>query len=841
MKNYLLSCVTLASALAWGAEAHAIEITEPASYYLMHSSGTHLAKSGQKAVLEAADVAAPQMLTFTPDGNGAFTITAADGSSLSRSGSYNTVFTSNVTTANDALFTIEEVSGQLCKIKCRSNNKYLGVDNVEPGSSVYCDKDGSQSKHYWFLSTDPAAVPEKQSTSYHINPAAERQLFDGGWGVSLCWWANMCGKWSDKAIDEIVDWLVSPEGLNFRIFRYNIGGGDDPQNANCTEHHMGNGKGLRAEMEGFKDSSDGPYIWTRDAAQRKIMLKIKEKRPDAIFEAFSNSAPYYMTYSGCVSGNASASKDNLKPEFYDEFAHYLVDVCKHYKDEYGIEFKTLDPFNEPMTSYWGQNGGQEGCHFDVASQVAFIKVLAPILRESGLSTVISASDETSVGQAVNDVIAFRDAGVLDLIGQINTHTYTADNKSRGRLSYLCNLENKPLWMSEVGQGGTGLAGNLSLAQKLCNDMRYMMPSAWVDWQYIEENNDQWCLVKGNFSSGRYNKVKNYYVRSHFSRFIKEGYTILTTTDFKTLAARNPEGDELVLVALNTGALTTVHHVDLSMYASVDKNVTAYITTANDNMAPLTDYTFEGESLVFELPSESIATLVFKVSAPAEAEPGLRLDANYLICPRTSVDVALTAEEGGLRVRNVALTDAQIWHLEKVGDKYLFKNVSGDIITEVKGQYGLTTSQSAAEGQAFSIEDLDGVNYRVYTDENKAFDLSGESTNNGTQVGVWDYSDSATPVHRQWQFVALPGSRTSSVAQPAVAAEEAEAGFAVSNPAAGVLRVDRLAEGAGVLAVHNASGACIYSLTMSGESIELPVAAGFYVVTLDGTSTVTVVR
>ena len=57
------------------------------------------------------------------------------------------------------------------------------------------------------------------------------------------------------------------------------------------------------------------------------MLKIKEKRPDAIFEAFSNSCPYYMTYSGCCAGHTDASADNLKPEYYEAFAHYLVDVC----------------------------------------------------------------------------------------------------------------------------------------------------------------------------------------------------------------------------------------------------------------------------------------------------------------------------------------------------------------------------------------------------------------------------------------------------------------------------------------------------------------------------------
>lgn len=96
--------------------------------------------------------------------------------------------------------------------------------------------------------TAPAAHADGP-TQVTIRPYADGQEPFEGWGISLCWWANMCGSWSEERIDSLVDWLVSPQGLNFRIFRYNIGGGDDPMNRNCTPHHMGKGKGLRAEME----------------------------------------------------------------------------------------------------------------------------------------------------------------------------------------------------------------------------------------------------------------------------------------------------------------------------------------------------------------------------------------------------------------------------------------------------------------------------------------------------------------------------------------------------------------------------------------------------------------
>ena len=461
----------LAAAISLSAAASAVDL--PATCFLMHSSGLHLARDRQgHAALENADVTSPQMLTITSASDGYYNLFAHDGSVLSLSGDYDACFLSDASSFN-AQYAIEAVSEFYVTLRCRANNKYVGVDNTSPGSWAYSDKDEPD---YWYLSRDHAQAPALDECSYIVAPGSRRHQFEG-WGVSLCWWANMCGKWSDDKIDKIIDWLVSPDGLNYNIFRYNIGGGDDSSHANCREHHMRDGKGARAEMEGFKDSSSGPYIWSRDEAQRKIMLKIKEKRPDAIFEAFSNSAPYYMTYSGCVAGNHDSKSDNLRPECYEEFADYLIDVCRHYKDKYGIEFRTLEPFNEPMTDYWYAGGEQEGCHFGVGSQIDFLKVLAPKLRQSGLSTTVAVSDETAVNQSVLDFIAYRDAGVLDMVGQWNTHSYTADDFSRAKLSSLCNEASIRLWMSEVGADGSGIRGNLNLARRLVDDIRFMMPSA----------------------------------------------------------------------------------------------------------------------------------------------------------------------------------------------------------------------------------------------------------------------------------------------------------------------------------------------------------------------------
>lgn len=465
--------------------------------------------------------------------------------------------------------------------------------------------------------TAQSAVPTDTMT-ISIKPYEQPTDPFEGWGVSLCWWANVCGHWEESRLDSLVDWLVSPNGLNFRIFRYNIGGGEDPESRHCTPHHMGKGKGLRAEMEGFKDSTSDRWHWDRDSAQRRVMLKIKQKRPDAIFEAFSNSAPYYMTVSGCCGGHQDAWKDNLRTECYEEFAHYLVDVCRHYKEVYGIEFKTLDPFNEPMTNYWYAGGSQEGCHFDFASQIAFLRVLHPVLQASGLRTVISASDETSVMTSVKGFEAYTQAGVLPLVGQWNTHTYEVNDEARVRLSTLCREHNVHLWMSEVGAGGKGLDGNLRLAEKLIQDMRLLRPAAWLDWQYMEDNNDQWCLVQGDFYGGsqKFWKVKNYYVRQHFSRFIPEDYTLLETSESHLLAARSPKGDALVVVSVNRGDHDVSMHLNLEscgLKKAYAQKAKVYMTTSTSNLAKTRKGLLKPlagkHQMTFTQPAESIMTLV----------------------------------------------------------------------------------------------------------------------------------------------------------------------------------------------------------------------------------------
>ena len=439
-----------------------------------------------------------------------------------------------------------------------------------------------------------------------------------GWGSSLCWWAHMCGRWEEKKVDELLDLIISEDGLNMNIFRYNIGGGDDPSHA---DGHMVKGKGKRAEMEGFKAAEDAPYDWNADRGQRNVLLKIKDRRPDAVFEAFSNSAPYWMTISGCAAGHKDAMKDNLKPEYHAMFCDYLIDVCKHYKEKYGVEFKTLEPFNESTSNYWYYEGSQEGCHFDAETQVKLLRVLYPKLKASGLNTVIAASDETNLRSAIKVWKEYsKHPDIMAMVKQFNTHTYSGTNSEREELHRLVSATDMEFWQSESGpqwddelhpKGRSSFENNLYMAKKLFRDMRIMRPQAWLDWQLIEPGSDTWGLIVSDFAKQEYKITKNYYVRMNVTRFIKQGYTLLATEDENTLAAKSPDGKEIVLVVLNVENKPFELKADISSFGKITPKATLYRTSRGEDCQKLDPLKISGKKIAYTAPAMSISTLIIK--------------------------------------------------------------------------------------------------------------------------------------------------------------------------------------------------------------------------------------
>ncbi len=470
-----------------------------------------------------------------------------------------------------------------------------------------------------------------------VNPQEASPFNQGkfeGFGTSLCWWANRIG-YNEVLTQEAAELFFDEEkGLGMNIARFNIGGGDDPTHDHITR--------TDSMMPGYlvlnEATGEYEYDWTADENQRNVLLAINEVCDDLIAEAFSNSPPYFMTVSGCSSGNESASEDNLKEESYGEFADYMAEVMLHYKTDWGITFQSVDPMNEPDTKYWSAySNKQEGCHFSSGeSQSYILEEMARALSEKGLTDVVlSASDETSIDTAITSFQKLSDAA-KGVIGRIDAHSY--GGAMRGQLQSLAVRNDKNLWMSEVdggdvaGENAGEMGAALWLADRIIDDMNGMMPSAWILWQAIDSHISSegylgrtdtgmvntsvgyWGLAVANHDTNEIILTKKYYAFGQFSRYIRPGYTIIAS-DEDSLAAYSEEEKKLVIVAINKTAAEKGVTFDLGAFSAIGDSAQVIRTSGSmssgENWAELPNQNTEGKALNVYLKENSITTYIIE--------------------------------------------------------------------------------------------------------------------------------------------------------------------------------------------------------------------------------------
>ena len=365
------------------------------------------------------------------------------------------------------------------------------------------------------------------------------------------------------------------------------------------------------------------YDWTADQNQVNVLKAVaKASGNDFIAEAFSNSPPYFMTVSGCSSGNTNSSQDNLRADSVNAFAKYMADVMEHWQEEGVINFQSVDPMNEPYTDYWGANSNkQEGCHFDQGeSQSRVLVALNKELqnRESLKGVIISGTDETSIDTQITSYNKLTDEA-KNVISRIDTHTYSGSNRSG--LKETAQNAGKNLWMSEVdgaytaGSNAGEMTAALGLAQRMMTDVNGLEASAWILWNAIDmhadsseygqkwvnkgsandyltmtdlekawksqSSNGYWGLAAADHDNEEIVLSQKYYAYGQFSRYIRPGDTIIgSDQEGKTLAAYDVDGNKAIIVAINTSSSDQTWEFDMSGFEEMGNKVTA-IRTSGD--------------------------------------------------------------------------------------------------------------------------------------------------------------------------------------------------------------------------------------------------------------------
>ncbi|MGX1244171.1 hypothetical protein RKD46_005275 [Streptomyces pseudovenezuelae] len=440
-----------------------------------------------------------------------------------------------------------------------------------------------------------------------------------GWGTSLAWWANVFG-----ARDDFADIFFTTKstsyngtslpGLGLNIARYNLGA--------CSWNTVSGSSMVASpnipafkQIEGYwqdwnnEDPTSSAWDWTADANQRAMLVKATSR--GATSELFANSPMWWM----CLNHNPSGASDggnNLQSWNYRQHASHLASVALYAKNNWGVNFATVDAFNEPSSSWWTATGTQEGCHMDAGVQSAVLPYLRSELNNRGLTGVrISASDETSYDLARTTWNSFSST-TKGYVNQVNVHGYQGSSGRRDLLyTDVVTTAGKKLWNSETGDGdGTGY----TTAFNLLYDFRWLHPTAWVYWQVMDPTAG-WGVIKYDAGTLQAGAIETkYYVLAQFSRHIRPGMKILDTGVSNAVAAYDATARRLVIVALNTSTSAQTLTFDLSRFTTVTGGSGGLVprwntvTTGGDKYASYSNTFLSGKSVAVPFAAKAVQTL-----------------------------------------------------------------------------------------------------------------------------------------------------------------------------------------------------------------------------------------
>ncbi len=556
---------------------------------------------------------------------------------------------------------------QLCRSKEKSGIDWLQTCEMVIGNVAEGDETVIEVKNAYIYSPGEE-IPESNASPYvetavdtiAIDPSKVSKTNNGvfeGWGTSLCWYGNRIGG-SEKATEESAELFYNAEtGLGLNIIRFNVGGGDDP-----THTHI---QRSDSNMPGYwtdynAETGEFEYDFTKDENQRNVLYRSIEECPEMLVEMFSNSAPYFMTRSGCTSGTTDSVKSNITTENMPAFADYMATVVEFYVNE-GVNVVSVEPMNEPSNGWNVAHYGvkQEGCSVEKGEeQSSMLIAMDEAMKAHGLSDIALAGVDETNDTTTNQALKKLSDEALAVLDQINTHTYSRNESSSTKLYRTALDLGKKLWMTENDNGGVQgtnageMGAALNFASQITADLNNMQPSAWIMWQaigsYCDENNefdpdtlDQktldtegfWGVCYADMNTETVVKTKKYYAFGQYTRFIRPGYSLISVDDSYTTAAFSAEDGKIVIVTYNTAEADREVSFDLTAFAECGAEAEVIRTSGDyengENWAVLENIEVKDGCVRATVTGNSITTFVVngashdiasEISKPIEEEP-----------------------------------------------------------------------------------------------------------------------------------------------------------------------------------------------------------------------------
>lgn len=499
-----------------------------------------------------------------------------------------------------------------------------------------------------------------------INPDTGFQEIEG-FGASDAWRTQYVGEnWPEEKRNHIADLLFSiendkdgnPKGIGLSAWRFYLGAGSMEQGDSSDIRNVWR------RSESFLDE-EGLYDWTKYKGQRWF-LQAAKKRGVNEFLIFTISPPVFYTKNGLAHATKGDLGFNLKPQYYNDYAKFLIDVVEHFEKEENITFDYISPFNEPQWA-WDESN-QEGTPATNNELYVYLKYLSEMMDQRGLKTKIIAGEAAALnylyepsgnnfnGDQIN--VFFNPESPLyigdfkNMEHAIASHSYFTtwpiekQIETRQKLSERIKEINPGLdyWQTEFCilekndeiKGGwgrdLGMPTALYVARVIHSDLTIADAKCWEWWTALSQFNFKDGLIhlddgKGNgvasdtsalnrelMYDGNVTETKLLWALGNYSRFVRPGMVridahldndlslVEQATDLQVSAYKHPETGKIVVVFIN--------------HTSNDKSVKVEKRKSSEGLLYVTD---EMRNLVkehvntsqFPIPKRSVSTLVIE--------------------------------------------------------------------------------------------------------------------------------------------------------------------------------------------------------------------------------------
>lgn len=310
--------------------------------------------------------------------------------------------------------------------------------------------------------------------------------------------------------------------------------------------------------------------------------------------------PLWMKGSYGYAPQVYNSRNYLLPEFYDEFAEYILGMCVKFKDEFGIEMYSISLQNEPEFNSSGNLTAT--CVYTSEQMIEVTKRCAARLKQAGLSTFIHGPESLPAqGTVLSWLQGYNDDPIAEnSIGAFAIHSYSADAVNPGQpndaeLTSFYNeaqssTHKKELWMTETSGFTNDEAGFMGL-----NSMMFTyFANGCSLWNHLQIGPEQPYI---------------YGIHKNYAKYIRPGAVRLGASspisEVGALAFTNDTDTSKTIVILNTS--NSAKQIQFTGIDGFPQNMKVY-TVSNGIYSEFQGISKADDGYLTLIPAKSLVTL-----------------------------------------------------------------------------------------------------------------------------------------------------------------------------------------------------------------------------------------